>query len=159
MTLHSRFDRAAAFWFGDTRVSIRLSAASSLDGISVVEHRMPEGEAPPLHVHRGEDEVFHILAGRMRFVVGGVTRLAGPGDVLLAPKNVPHQFRVVSPQGAHCLTIARGGDFEAMLREMGRPAEGPGLPPRAAPTPEAIAALTAACARRAIDILGAPLAA
>lgn len=147
------------FWFGDTRVAIRLPASIGRDGISIVEHWMPAGEATPLHVHRAEDEAFHVLEGRMRFLVGGLTRFAGPGETLLAPKGVPHQFRVVSPEGARCLTVMRGGDFEALLRGMGRPAEGPGLPPPAPVAAERLAALAEACARHGIDVIGAPLAA
>jgi hypothetical protein len=44
-----------------------------------------------------------------------------------------------------------------MVREMSRPA-GDGLPPAAAPSPELIEALTAACARHHIEIVGPPLA-
>jgi uncharacterized cupin superfamily protein len=36
----------------------------------VLEHRVPHGDSPPLHVHRNEDEVFHVLEGELRFVAG-----------------------------------------------------------------------------------------
>jgi len=38
-------------WFGNTLVAIRLSSLASDDKISVIEHWMPWGETPPLHVH------------------------------------------------------------------------------------------------------------
>ena len=30
--------------------------ANSQSGISIIEHRVPKGNSPPLHVHRNEDE-------------------------------------------------------------------------------------------------------
>jgi quercetin dioxygenase-like cupin family protein len=146
-------------WFGNTRVSIRLASAAGADGLSVVEHWMPFGDGPPLHVHHSEDEVFHILAGNVRFRIDGRPDvLADAGDTLIAPKGIPHQFRVESPGGARCLTIVRGADFETMLRAASRPATGPGLPEAAAPTPEQIALLTRLCAANGIEIVGPPLA-
>ena len=160
MTFISAISRAAEpphLWFGNTRVAIRIASADGADGISVIEHWMPWGEAPPLHVHRNEDEIFHVLAGRMLFRVGGRTFEAGPGETVLAPKGVPHHFRVESPEGARCLTVTRGADFETMVRAVSRAAAGDGLPPQAVPDAETIGALTRACAANGIDVIGAPL--
>lgn len=158
MTLISKIDpEAQDLWFGNTRVAIRAASADGADGISVIEHWMPWGESPPLHVHRTEDELFHIHSGRMRFRVGEQTFMAGPGETLLAPKGVPHHFRVDSPEGAHCLTITRGPDFETMVRSVSRPASAAGLPAQAVPDAETIDALVRACAANGIDVIGAPL--
>ena len=150
-------DAGELFWFKGTLVNIRVSAKAGADGISVVEHMMPYGESPPLHIHRNEDELFHVLEGTMRFHVGGKDTVAHAGQILLAPKGVPHTFRVESAVGARCLTITTGGDFENMVREMGAPAQFGDMPPAGEPTPEMIAALTEACARNGIDIIGPPL--
>jgi len=145
------------FWFKGTLVNVRLSWNAGEDRVSVVEHYMPYGESPPLHVHRNEDEVFHILEGSMLIHIDGKQSIAHAGETVLAPKGKPHSFRVESPEGARCLTITSGGDFETMIREMGEPALSAGLPPPVEPTPAMIAALTEACARNGIDIIGAPL--
>lgn len=145
------------FWFKGTLVNIRLSWSAGEDRVSVVEHYMPYGESPPLHIHRNEDEVFHILEGKMRIRIDGKESIAHAGDTVLAPKGIPHSFRVESRDGARCLTITSGGDFENMIREMGRPALNAGLPPQIEATPAMIAALQEACARNGIDIIGAPL--
>ena len=143
--------------FKGTLVSLRLSATESADGISIIEHHMPFGEAPPLHIHRTEDEVFHIVRGSMRFEIGGKTVIGQGGDVVCAPKGVPHRFIVESTDGVHCFTITRGRDFETMVMEMSASA-GAGEQPRlVAPTPQMIEELALACSRNAIDIIGAPL--
>ena len=146
------------FWFNNTLVAIHVSSAAGEDGICVVEHRMPYGDSPPLHVHRHEDEVFHILGGVMRFTIDGHECIAGVGETVIAPKGLPHTYRVESPEGARSLTVTRGSDFETMLRRASRPAERPELPSQMEPTPEIIAALVQLCASNGIDIVGPPLA-
>jgi mannose-6-phosphate isomerase-like protein (cupin superfamily) len=145
------------FWFKGTLVNVRLSWNAGEDRVSVVEHYMPYGESPPLHIHRNEDEVFHILEGSMRIHIDGKESVAHAGETVLAPKGKPHSFRVESREGARCLTITSGGDFENLIREMGEPALNAGLPPQIEPTPAMIVALYESCARNGIDIIGSPL--
>jgi mannose-6-phosphate isomerase-like protein (cupin superfamily) len=158
MTVHTTIGRSGEmFWFKGTLVNVRLSWNTGEDRVSVVEHYMPYGESPPLHVHRNEDEVFHILEGRMRIRIDGKDSVALAGETVLAPKGVPHSFRVESLEGARCLTITSGGDFENMIREMGEPALCAELPPQVEPTPAMIVALFESCARNGIDIIGEPI--
>lgn len=148
-----------ALWFLNTRISIVLPAGSGADRLSVLKHWAPYGDSPPLHIHDTEDEVFHILEGRLHFQVDGAEFDAEAGQTVLAPKGIPHSFRVDSPAGAKFLTVTRPGDFEAMVRAVSRPATAPGLPaPAGAPTPEMAAQLAAVCAMHGIRLVGAPLA-
>lgn len=144
-------------WFNNTLVAIQVSSADGEEGICVIEHRLPYGDSPPLHMHRNEDEVFHILEGQMRFQINGHERVVGAGETVIAPKGLPHTYRVESPQGAHTLTVTRGSDFETMVRLASRPAERPDLPQPGAPTPEMMATLMRLCAENGIDIVGPPM--
>jgi mannose-6-phosphate isomerase-like protein (cupin superfamily) len=144
-------------WFLSTSIRILASALEGNDGICVVEHHMPHGDAPPLHVHHNEDEVFVVLYGTLQVEVGGQTRHLQAGDAALAPKGVPHSYRVES-DAARVLTITRGRDFETMLRTMSRPAGGAGLPPQTPPSADLMARLTDACRHNGIDLVGPPLA-
>ena len=149
---------ARHLWFLNTEVNIKVSHLDGSDGVSVLEHRAPHGDSPPLHVHRNEDEIFHILKGEMLFRVADQDVHAGSGDTLLAPKGTPHTYRVDSTDGARWLTIIRGGDFEGLVRSCGRLAERSGLPdPSGPPTPEQIEALAEACSRHGIELVGPPL--
>ena len=145
--------------FKGTLVSLRMASNDNAGGISIIEHQMPYGEAPPLHVHRNEDEIFHVLRGSMRFEIDGHSRVAHAGHILLAPKGVPHRFIVDSLDGAHCLTIMKGKDFETLVAEMSVAVADTSMPPKVEPSPDMIAALVTACARNAIDVIGPPLAA
>ena len=145
-------------WFLETLVTIRVSHDAGDDGISVIESVAPYGDSPPLHIHRTEDELFHVLDGTMRLRVGDGELLADAGDVVLAPKGVPHTYRVESPEGARWLVTTTRGDFEAMVRAASRPAEREELPERTGPpTSEQQAALAAVCAAHGIDLVGPPL--
>ena len=128
------------------------------DGISILEHRVPHGFSPPLHVHRTEDEVLHVLEGEFRVKVNDQERRLGTGDVLLAPKGVPHTYRVESVPGGRCITITTRGDFERFVRAVSRPAERAELPePAGPPSADAIQELKAAAASHGIELVGPPL--
>ena len=72
MTMHTTMvSSGELFWFKGTLVNVRLSWNAGDDRVSVVEHYMPYGESPPLHIHRNEDQVFHILEGSMRIHIDG----------------------------------------------------------------------------------------
>lgn len=144
-------------WFLDTLVLIRVSHLDGADGISVLEHRARQGDSPPLHIHRTEDEIFHVLEGRLRFRIAETERHAGAGEILLAPRGIPHTYRVESSE-ARFLTITGGRDFERMIRGLGRPATADALPmPAGQPTPEQARALEEACGRHDILLVGPPL--
>jgi quercetin dioxygenase-like cupin family protein len=142
-------------WFLDTLVQVRIPTSRGTDGLSVLENRAPLGDSPPLHVHRTQDEVFHVIEGVMRFRLGETERVVAAGSTLLAPKGVPHTYRVDSPE-ASWLTVTTGGDFERFVRALSRPATEPALPPAAAPTPEAVERLIATAATFGIEIVGPP---
>jgi quercetin dioxygenase-like cupin family protein len=150
--------RKEKIWFMDTLVTIHVAAKSNADGMSVIEHRMPHGSSPPLHIHHTEDEIFQVLAGQARFTVGGRQIEVRAGDTLVAPKGLPHTFIVTSQEDAIWLTVTNNGDFERMLRSVGRPAEHDGLPPRVEkPSPAQVAALDLACRSHGIELTGPPL--
>jgi mannose-6-phosphate isomerase-like protein (cupin superfamily) len=145
--------------FNGSIAVIRTSSKDSADGIAVIEHKLPYGYATPLHVHHTQDEVFHILRGRMRIEVGGKTFMGQTGDILTAPKGVPHRFIVESPDGAHALTITKGSDFEQFVMQASEPLlmEVKGaLPP---PTAQDLEQAAKAAANSNIELIGPPLAA
>jgi quercetin dioxygenase-like cupin family protein len=156
--MQAKIPAGRQFWFLDTRVVVRLSFEDGHDRISVLEQWIPHGDSPPLHVHRSEDEVFHLLEGEVAFRLDDKDLNAKAGDTVLAPKGIPHTYRVLSPKGAHWLVITTGEDFERFVRALGRPAERDGMPdPSGPPTPEQVEALVASAARHGIDIVGPPL--
>ena len=145
------------FWFLDTLVRVQV-ATDEAAGLSVLEHWVPFGDSPPLHIHQTEDEVFHILEGAMTFRIHDQERHVAAGETLLAPRGIPHTYRADAAGGGRFLTVTARGDFERMVRELGRPAPRLELPPPSGPpTPEAMATLTATARKHGIEIVGPPL--
>jgi hypothetical protein len=127
--------------------------------MAVLEHLAPFADSPPLHVHRNEDEIFHVISGEVRLVVAEQELYLRAGDTVQAPSGVSHTYAVVSPEGARMITVTCRGDFERLVRSLGRPTEHDVLPPPAeAPTPEQAAALARACRAHGIELVGPPLA-
>lgn len=144
--------------FLDSVVTFRVAGEDGSDGIAVLEFESPGGDAPPLHVHRNEDEVFCLLEGTFRFTMEGEESVHRAGEWIVAPKGVPHTYRVESPDGGRYLTITSRGDFEAFVRDFGRPAEEGARPASSGPpTPAQVEALSRAAAEHGIDIVGPPL--
>jgi hypothetical protein len=111
------------------------------------------GSTPPLHVHHRDDETFHLLDGELTLHVGEQTIAVTAGQTALAPRGVPHTYRVES-QTARWLLINSPAGFERFLRAAGEPATGEQLPPVRRPfDPAAIAQLAA---EQGIEILGPP---
>jgi len=85
-------------------------------------------------------------------------RLEAVEHCLLAPKGVPHTYRVESREGARWLVITTRGDFERFVHALSRPAERPELPTsQGPPTPEQADALAAAAREHGIELVGPPL--
>lgn len=75
----------------------------------------PPGGGPPLHIHRGEDEYFHVLEGTMTFYVGGRVFTVPEGGSAFAPRGVPHCFRNCSNTHARVLIVFTPGDIEGFF--------------------------------------------
>lgn len=150
-------EKALGFWFAGAQVKVHLAGGANADGISIMEHRMPEGFSPPVHVHHHEDESFFVLEGQIRFVAGGSDQLRCAGQSIHVPRGVIHSFKVLSPEGGRMLTVTRGG-FEQAVRDSSPVATKDSLPMDFRPCAAEQQKLTDACARNGIDLLGPPLA-
>jgi uncharacterized RmlC-like cupin family protein len=123
-----------------------------------MEHVLTAACNSPVHVHHGEDEAFYVLDGELELTVGGEVMVATTGTYALAPRGVPHSFRVLTDT-ARALVItsssapAPGSGFHEFTLAAGVPATTRSLPVPAAPDPARLAELAAA---HNIDIVGPP---
>ncbi|MBK5271410.1 MAG: cupin domain-containing protein [Bacteroidia bacterium] len=87
-----------------------------------------KGFTPPAHFHKYEDESFYILDGVIDFQAGDKKFIAGVGEFVVLPKDVPHSFNLVTETAKALLLITPAG-FETMFKELGTPAQTLDLPP------------------------------
>ncbi|HEY5918299.1 MAG TPA: cupin domain-containing protein [Chryseolinea sp.] len=110
--------------------SFLLSGKDTDGAFSLTHCFFREGKAftPPPHYHTFEDETFYILEGEMEFHLGDNKFMAGAGEVVYLPKNVPHHFNIVSKTVKALLLINPAG-LEVFFREFSVPALTLDLPP------------------------------
>jgi mannose-6-phosphate isomerase-like protein (cupin superfamily) len=143
--------RAATEWFAD---ELTAAATTSTAHVAMVERTGREGHMPPL-LRRAESETYRVLEGEVAFFVGNDMVWAGPGDVVVAPRDVARTFRVASPE-ARWLVLTQVRSLER-FSDFGRAVS----PPLAAPATDwpsfeerdAVAAMGAA---NDIELLGPP---
>ncbi len=119
--------------------AVLLAGPEAAGGLSFVVHPMaPRTLGSPVHTHRHEDEFTFVLTGEVGVQVGHEVVTAGPGDLVLKPRGVPHAFWNATDEPARLLEVISPGGFEGYFERLGAlfAAGGP-------PDPEAIAAVAA----------------
>jgi len=129
-----------AYWFANTRFTIKASAKQTGHAFTLVEQTLPPGFGPPPHIHHMEDEAFYVLDGLMTGTCGDATWEAGPGGFVWLPRGIPHTFSVASAAPARLLQVTTPSGFERFVAEAGTPALAPGLPPEEPPDIEKLVA-------------------
>jgi quercetin dioxygenase-like cupin family protein len=98
----------------------------------------PHTQGPFLHAH-DFDEAFYVIDGEVTFQVEDELITVGAGDLVFAPRNVPHTFANQGDAPAHMVIICTPAGFERVFAR--RIADEAGeAPPEWAlgPTPEVI---------------------
>ena len=84
-----------------------------------------------LHLHREDDEAWYVLEGRLGFRIGAEERIAEAGEMVLAPRRVPHTWwnahaaptrylLIMTPRIHHLIQVLHDGsraDFAAVFEE------------------------------------------
>jgi mannose-6-phosphate isomerase-like protein (cupin superfamily) len=102
--------------FGDVEVVIKASADTTGGAFTIFEENEPVDT--PVHVHEHEDELFYVLEGEHVFQVGDQEFRAGPGELVFAPRGVPHAQRRVVPRTGRILVLTSPAGFEGFFREL-----------------------------------------
>jgi mannose-6-phosphate isomerase-like protein (cupin superfamily) len=115
--------------FGEVEILVKASADSTGGTLTVFEENQPVDT--PLHVHEHEDELFYVLEGEHVFQVGEREYRAGPGDLVFAPRGVPHSQRRVVPREGRTLVLTSPGGLEGFFRELAQAERDGSLGPEA----------------------------
>ena len=102
--------------FGEVEVLVKASAESTGGAFTIFEEDTPVDTG--LHVHHSEDELFYVLEGEHLIQVGDEEFRVGPGDLVFAPRGVPHAQRRVVPRTGRLLVLTSPAGFEGFFREL-----------------------------------------
>lgn len=144
----------SAYWFLGTLVLLKATGAATGGAFGLIEQVAPPGFGPPLHVHRGEDELFYLVEGEATFVCDGRQWRVGSGAAVFLPRDRPHTFRIEGDAPARLLQFTFPAGLERFFAELGEPAPALTLPP---PAPPDVDGLLALAPKYRFEILGPPL--
>ena len=65
---------------------------SAIRNQSLAEARLPIGASTTLHYHPQSEEIYYILTGKGRMLLGDETAVVGPGDAVAIPSGLVHQI-------------------------------------------------------------------
>ena len=102
--------------FGEVEIVVKASGEQTGGALAVFEENEPVDTG--LHVHEREDEIFYVLDGEHVFTVGDTEHHAGPGDLVFAPRGVPHAQRRVVPRTGRTLVLTAPAGLEGFFREL-----------------------------------------
>jgi quercetin dioxygenase-like cupin family protein len=120
--------------------------------------RLRPGDEAPLHVHRHEDELIHVLGGELVIQIGTKRVEAGNGTMLLLPRGVPHGF-AVRTASARMLQVYTPAGIERCFQAVAEPADDFELPPVAGwPLPaDALTSMVAVFGAHGVEFVGPPV--
>ena len=144
-------DEAERIWIAGDTVHIVAGADDTGGAYTMLTVDVAPGGGPPLHLHEGEDEAFHVLDGVFAFAIDGEQVHAEAGAFLMVPRGTPHAWHNAGDASGRMLIVFTPGGIDGFFREAGRPAEGA----RPAPPVDAdeIARTAAAGARYGLRVM------
>jgi quercetin dioxygenase-like cupin family protein len=86
------------------------------------EDRLDHGKVTPLHTHPDSDETMIVLEGEILMHLDGTEHAVAAGGVAVAPRGVPHAFKVVGPDGTRLLCLHTPGCCQAFYMDASEPA-------------------------------------
>lgn len=122
---------------GGDQIAIKATGEDTDGAFTVIETVVPAGCGPPRHLHRRESETFYVLDGEFEFEIGKETIHASVGAFLVAPPDLPHQFRNVTDRPAKLLIVCQPAGFEKFVEEFAT------IPTDVPPDPQQMAAIGA----------------
>lgn len=97
---------------------IVISRKDTADALSVFAYTGYAKIGPSLHLHFNQDEIFYVVEGTYRFVVGEETMELGVGDIIFLPRMIPHSWIQLTDKGKLLYAVQPAGTLEDFFKEM-----------------------------------------
>jgi quercetin dioxygenase-like cupin family protein len=109
-------------WFFGGGLHIWKATAEETNGTFLLfEDRLAQGKVTPLHTHPDSDESMIVLEGQIIMHIAGEDHVVDPGGLAMAPRGVPHAFKVTAPEGARVLCLHTPGCCQAFYWDASEP--------------------------------------
>lgn len=116
-----------SIWYNGHTFSFLLDADQTSGAFVLIHCYFRKGGEPPAHFHRNEEEIFYVLEGEIRFHIGDKNFIAKAGELAFAPREIPHQFSLITETAKALLLITPAG-METFFKEYSVPAQSLELP-------------------------------
>ncbi len=140
------------YWGPGERMTFLITGAETGGAYFMADLAVAPGGGTPPHIHRREDESFHVLEGTLTIQVGGDTITASAGDFAFLPRGIAHSFKNTGDGYAKALVMVAPAGLEGFFTEVFDPA----LDRSSAPPPqskELIGRALAAAPRYGLELL------
>ena len=106
--------------------SFRITGADIDGRFDFIEATITHLQGPPLHLHHEQDDTFFVLEGILTVQVDDELFDLHAGDLVCAPKGVPHTFANVGKDPVRVINIMTPGGFDRVMEDyaslpVGRP--------------------------------------
>ncbi len=103
----------------------KISGKDTNQQLSVFEYIGLGKVGPSLHMHLSQDEVFYVIEGEYRFVVGDETHILKVGDTIFLPRMIPHTWIQLTDRGKLIYFLQPAGKMEEFFQKMNSLTERP----------------------------------
>ena len=98
------------------KITHKVSGADTDGAYSLLEVEL-DGDGPPQHIHKTEDEAFYVLEGEINVLLGERTIKAKAGTFVRIPRGTVHTFCRIEKKSAKLLAIFTPAGFEKFFDE------------------------------------------
>jgi mannose-6-phosphate isomerase-like protein (cupin superfamily) len=105
--------------------TVKLGTSDSGGTLSAFELLMEPGEGPGVHVHSREHELWYVLEGEFRFLLGDALVHVPTGGLAFGPRGMPHTFQNIGAGTGRLLVITGPSGLEEFFLRYDQQASGP----------------------------------
>jgi mannose-6-phosphate isomerase-like protein (cupin superfamily) len=105
---------------GSDSITLKATGEETGGSIGFLEATSPPGTGPPRHIHHSCDELFYVLEGKFRFLVGERLVSALPGTFVFIPRGTVHAAKVIGTEPGKVLAAYIPGGLERSFEEFAR---------------------------------------
>lgn len=109
---------------GDNQI-IKVTGKDTNGAFTLIEQNNQPGVGIPLHAHKNEDEIFHVLEGSVEMTIAGKTTVLESGDLIFCPRGIPHSWKIVGDVSAKAILSIYPSGLENMFEELSKLPPGP----------------------------------